>query len=203
MKNLAQVRSILVGNGPEKMFLLFTAILLTGFTSCSKEEMENDLQYNSAEGITEINATTKVASSGTMIEEIKFSAVAGIAECHGENIAFTGVIQNRVSKTTNANGQVHYTRSFYTRGMTGTGTITGTEYDVLGGAEMFSIKNPVFNTEGMLNIPGSLTESEIFIHQGTIVFQSRNDGSRVVARHIIRKVPGKEEWVNRWECGGK
>lgn len=186
-----------------KLLFLFVAIFINiALISCSKEELDNESFNAFANDITEANLTTKAASSATTIEEISFSAVAMISACHGENIAFTGIIQNRVSKTTDATGQVHYTRSFRTRGMTGTGTVTGTTYDVIGGAEMFAIKNPVFNAQGMLNIPGSLGESEIFIHQGTLVFRSRTDGSKVVARHIIRKVPGKEEVISKWVCAG-
>lgn len=185
------------------LFLLFALLVNIGFISCSKEELNLEASQKSAEINTEANLTTKAASSGTTIQEIPFSAVALISDCYGENIAFTGMIQNRVSKTTDATGLVHYTRSFSTRGMTGTGTITGTQFDVIGGAEMFAIKNPVFNAQGMLSVPGSLTASEILIHQGTLVFQSRTDGSKVVVRHIIRKVPGQEEWVSKWQCGGK
>lgn len=205
MKKIKKFGTLLLWKGSRKklLFLLFAVFIHSGFTSCSKEEIETDSFKSYTEDITALNLTTKLASSATTIEEISFSAVAMISGCHGENIAFTGIIQNRESKTTDATGQVHYTRSFRTRGMTGTGTATETEYTVIGGAEMFSIKNPVYNEQGMLSIPGSLSESEILIHQGTLVFQSTIDGSKVIARHIIRKVPGKEEWINKWECAGK
>lgn len=203
MKNIAKIRSISERKGSFNLFILFAVCLTMGITSCSKEELEPDLRQNAADDLLMLNATSKTASSGAVIEEIGFAAIAMISKCHGENIAFSGIIQNRVSKTTDANGQVHYSRSFRTRGLTGTGMTTGTEYDVIGGAEMFAIKNPVFNAQGMLDIAGSLAESDILIHQGTLVFQSRTDGSRVVARHIIRKVPGKDDYVSKWECGGK
>lgn len=200
MKNISNIRSNSRRKESNKLLYLFVACLTLGITSCSKEELEPE---NSAVDLEVVNSTTNLESSGAEIEEIQFSAIAMISECHGENIAFSGIIQNRVSKTTDANGQVHYSRSFSTRGLTGIGMTTGTEYDVIGGAEMFAIKKPVFNTQGMLDISGSLAESDILIHQGTLVFQSREDGSRVIARHIIRKIPGKDEFVNTWECGGK
>lgn len=203
MKNNVKIRSLSERKGSIKFLLLFVAFLTIGVTSCSKDEIETDIWEISTDDLIVIDASAKTASTTTVIEEIPFSAIAVIGYCHGENIAFGGLIQNRVSKTTDTNGQVHYTRSFSARGMTGTGVITGTEYDIIGGAEMFAIKNPVFNAQGMLNIPESLAESDILIHQGTLVFQSRTNGSKVVARHIIRKVPGKEEYVNKWVCAGK
>lgn len=201
MKNNHNIRSLFGRIRTINLFFSFAAFAFV-FISCSKEEMEVDTMENFTEDLIVVDATTRSASSGTVIQEIPFSAVAAIGYCHGENIAFGGMIQNRVSKTTDANEQVHYTRSFTARGMTGTGTVHGTVYDVIGGAEMFAVKNPVFTATGMLDVSGSLAQSDILIHQGTLVFQSRTDGSRVVARHIIRKVPGKNEYVNKWVCAG-
>ena len=64
-------------------------------------------------------------------------------------------------------------------------------YDVLGGAEMFNIKR-----EGDApNAPVTVK-----IHNGTLVFVSRLDGSKIVARHIIRDLPGTGAVLNTWEC---
>lgn len=184
-------------------FLLTTGLASILF-SCSEVHLEElsrrplDGQQHSASA-QEVLAS--VQASGTSITEIKFSATAVIAYCYGENIMFTGTIENRVSKTTDAEGVTHYSRSFNTRGMTGVGTTSGTQFDVLGGAEMFAIKDPVF-TNGSLNLAASLSESDIVIHQGTLVFKSRTDGSRVVARHTIRKVPGLDDAISKWECQG-
>jgi hypothetical protein len=144
--------------------------------------------------------------NGMTVTEMPFTAVAMIAYCHGENIRFTGTIENRVKTTVNANGN-HYTRHFTVKGMTGVGVNalgvpTGTEYRVVGGAEMFSIKDAVFNDNGTLNLARSLTESDIVIHRGTLVFENIHDGTRVVARHDIQKVPGRGILQNRWLCGG-
>lgn len=143
-----------------------------------------------------------VSSNRTIITQITFTATAAIAYCHGENIIFTGTIENKVNTTVDNNGIVHYTRHWIVKGLTGTGVSTGTIYDVTGGAEMFSVKNAVLNSNGTLNLPSSLTESDIVIHEGTVVFVSRTDRSRVVARHVIRKVPGSDTILNEWICSG-
>lgn len=136
------------------------------------------------------------------VTEITFTATALINDCFGEDIRFTGIIENHVKVTTAPDGSNHYTRHFVAKGMTGTGLETGTTYDVVGGAEMFSIKDAVF-TNGSLNLGSSLTESDIVIHRGTLVFVSRTDGTRVVARHDIQKVPGAGLLHNEWHCGGQ
>lgn len=187
--------------GSIKFFLILTVFLLIGITSCSKEELNETLVEESLN--LEAAPASRAASSGTTMEEILFSATALIEHCHGEDISFTGTIENRVSKTTDARGVVHYTRSFRAKGMVGTGVTSGTVYDVIGGAEMFAIQDAVLNANGSLNLSRSIAESDIVIHQGTLVFQSRTDGSRVVARHIIRKVPGSDTTINKWICGGK
>jgi hypothetical protein len=64
-------------------------------------------------------------------------------------------------------------------------------YDVLGGAEMFNIKR-----EG--DAPNA--PITVKIHNGTLVFVSRLDGSKIVARHIIRDLPGTATPLNTWEC---
>lgn len=179
--------------------LLLFCVFLTGLTSCSKEELNGEIVEDSFN----LEASSNAVSTNTSIKEMEFTAVALIEKCHGENIRFTGTIENRVTTTTDANGVIHYTRSFRTKGMTGTGLKSGAEYDVLGGAEMFAVKDAVLNPDGSLNIPGSLAVSDIVIHQGTLVFENRSDGSKVVARHIIRKVPGRNTIINEWKCGGK
>lgn len=179
--------------------LILLLVLTISMTSCSKDEINETMVEDSYDLTSSLNA----AITSTSMEEILFTAVALIEHCHGENIRFTGIIENRVTTTTDAKDIVHYTRSFSTRGMTGTGLISGAEYDVLGGAEMFAIKDAVLNPNGTLNLSGSLSESEIVIHQGTLVFQNRADGNKVVARHIIRKIPGSSTTINEWKCGGK
>lgn len=198
MKQNKKWRSLFGLEGSAKILLSIAFICVAFLTSCSNDELDETVVESSLD----LKAASSATTSGTIIEEVTFSATALIAHCHGENIAFTGTIQNRVSKTTDARGVIHYTRSFRTRGMTGTGATSGIEYDVIGGAEMFAVKDAVLNPNGTLNVSGSIAASDIVIHQGTLVFQSREDGSRVVARHVIRKVPGSDTVINEWKCGG-
>lgn len=200
--------SISCASAPEQSLRIFSiaVIFLLCLLSCGEAPLEELSQGAllrkqqsmtiQAERLAALQATTN-----TTITEIQFTATAMIAHCHGENITFSGTIENRVTTTTDAAGEVHYTRSFNTRGMTAKGQVSGTEYDVIGGAEMFAVKDAVI-TNGGLNLPASLSESDIVIHQGTLVFESRIDGSRIVVQHIIRKVPGQDDVISAWECRG-
>lgn len=198
MKEMKKVEIFYGLKGSTKLMPVLFGILFTCLTSCSKDDI-NEVQVEES---VDLKHSLRAASTGTSIEEITFTAVAMVEYCHGENIRFTGTIENRVTKTTDAKGVIHYTRSFRTKGMTGTGVDSGTEYDVLGGAEMFAVKDAVFNSDGTWNLSKSLAESDIFIHQGTLVFRNRSDGSKFVARHIIRKVPGQDVPLNVWKCAG-
>lgn len=175
---------------------------IAGVCSCHDGILEDVSQTRLVAPAQLENPHISSASSSTSITEITFTAVAGVAYCYGEDIRFTGTIQNRVTKTSDASGGVYFTRSFSTKNMSGVGVTTNTAFDVLGGAEMFAIKDPVFNADGSLNISASLSESDILIHEGTLVFQSLEDGSKLVARHIIRKIPGQDVPVSKWECQG-
>ena len=175
-------------------FLIF--LLAFVFTACQKEKLEHQ------------TPTDEQALAGKMtVTEIPFTATAMIAYCWGENIRFTGIIENHTQTVTTTNGN-HYIRHFTVKGMTAvgvstTGALTGTTYNVIGGAEMFSIKDAVFNPQtGALNLPGSLTASDIVIHRGNLVFENTQTGDRVVARHDILKVPGQGIKQDRWLCGG-
>lgn len=140
--------------------------------------------------------------NGTIVQTTTFSATAAIAYCWGENINFSGTIHEKVHKSTDGQGNVHYVRSFTTKDMTGIGATSGMTYDVVGGNEMFSIKNPVMSANPLYPaVPASVANADILIHQGILVFV-RSDGERVVARHVIRKTPGKGVAVNQWFCGG-
>jgi hypothetical protein len=187
---------------PKIAFIL--APLFIAFSACQKEssEMSTAKSIANSQALYTAEAVTNQHNS-VSVTEITFTAIAMIAYCHGEDIRFTGTIENKVKTTISAGGEVHYTRQFTVKGMTGTGVTTGTVYDVVGGAEMFSIKDPVFNANGTLNLGGSLAGSDLVIHRGTLVFVSRTDGSRVVARHDIQKIPGQGIKENRWLCAGE
>ena len=188
--------------------VLALGILVFFFNSCQKDVANKDstigeiLSVNNGKG-------------GTTMTSVCFQAVAEIGHCNGgEDILFKGTIEMKENITTNQNGSTSITRHFIAKDIVGwgvqggrllpatapacqrtySGTFTGTEYQVQGGAEMFSIH---YDAGGSATPAGS----RIFIHQGTLVFVDQ-DGNRVVARHTIRKTPGGE-FVNQWECGGK
>ena len=180
------------------IIFLGLAIILT---ACQKNLLSKGELSGSSQAVV-ANISSASSANATTLIVIPFSATAMIAYCYGENIAFSGTIENRVTTTTDMQGVIHYTRHFTTRGLTGVGSgVAHTVYDVVGGAEMFSVKDAVLNPNGTLNVPGSLSASDIVIHEGTLVFVSRTDGTRVIARHVIRKVPsGILE--NHWVCAG-
>lgn len=186
--------------------VLVALALILSLTGCQKDFSDASSETQELANANVLsNSLTSIESTsdnGITVTEITFTAIAMIAYCHGENIRFTGIIENRVKKSVNANGEVHFIRHFTVKGMTGVGLTTGTIYDVVGGAEMFSIKDAVFNADGSLNLSGSLSESDIVIHRGILIFVSRTDGTRVVARHDIQKVPGAGILQNRWLCAG-
>ena len=62
------------------------------------------------------------------------------------------------------------------------------DFEVQGGAEMFNIKR---DESGAFRIR---------IHEGTLVFAAVDGSFKVVARHVIRLVPGQETAVNTWQC---
>ena len=206
-KSVAVCSTQIVQNSKSATMPVLVALaLILSLTACQKDfsdtSSETQKLANANVGSNSLTSIQSASDNGMTVTEITFTATAMIAYCHGENIRFTGIIENRVKKSVNANGEVHYIRHFTVKGMTGVGLTTGTIYDVVGGAEMFSIKDAVFNADGSLNLSGSLNESNIVIHRGILVFVSRTDASRVVARHDIQKVPGAGILQNRWLCAG-
>lgn len=192
--------------------LALTAILAVFWTACQKEMVNSD-PARPREPFQASKGVAAAENGGMTTSTICFRAIAQISACNeGEDILFFGEIENHV-KTTQTNGQTHVTRHFVVKNLEGlgimpggslsamtcnstfTGTYTGSEYDVQGGAEMFNIH---FGEGGSATPAGS----EIFIHRGTLVFVERATGRRVVARHIITQVPGQGLKDNRWDCGG-
>ncbi len=188
---------------PAAFLAATSALLLVGFLlgSCQKD-------VSVAEPDFEPQALTTITTTC-------FRTIAKVDACTGgEWIYFSGMIDNRVSTNANSNGGTVVTRSFSVREMSGkgisagatlpnmacstafsgtyTGTLTGTQYDVLGGAEMFAIH---FDPGGSATLAGSNT----FIHRGTLVFENTSTGEKVIAKHVIRKVNGVIQ-VDTWEC---
>lgn len=178
-----------------KTILAMVCVFLA--SACSKEIQQK-------ESDSEIQNAASSSNNGTLVHTTTFGPVTtSFMDNCWENIRFGGTIEERVHKSTDGNGNVHYVRSFNAKGMTGTGMSSGLTYVVVGGNEMFSIKNPVMSSNPLYpNVPASIASNgtTILIHQGTLVFE-RSDGARIVARHIIRKTPGGS-FVSHWVCGG-
>jgi len=119
-------------------------------------------------------------------QEMSFSATALCGSDTGENIAFGGLIINQVHETLDAQGKRHRHRVFTAGSMTGTGVLSGTHYDVRGGAEMFAWQ---YDADGAVRI---------LIHQGTLVFAAEDH--QIIARHVIRNTPGPQPTINTWNC---
>lgn len=179
-------------------------------TSCKKEAtgMSDNFLVEKAtqENLTEQN-------NGTITESRCFSAIAQVDGCtNNEWIRFSGWIEWKENVTTSSDGSTHITRHFTVKDLTAVGvnigatltamtcsgtlngTTTGTEYEVLGGAEMFAIH---FTEGGSATLGSSTT----FIHRGTLVFVNKETGQRVIAKHVIQKANGVIK-ANSWECSG-
>jgi hypothetical protein len=185
----------------QKFKLLFKAAYAFAFfvllVGCQKDISPSE--NNSEENIV---LSSHPNDNGTIVQTTTFSATAAIAYCWGENINFGGTIHEKVHKSTDGQGNVHYVRSFTAKDMTGVGATSGMTYDVVGGNEMFSIKNPVMSSNPLYPaVPASIANADILIHQGILVFV-RSDGERVIARHVIRKTPRQGVAVNQWFCNG-
>lgn len=201
------------GSGKTKflnLVLIVTCVVL--WSACQKEAVDTSRSRMDGQALASKNAAA-AENGGMTTSTICFRAIAQISACNvGEDILFFGEIENH-TKTTISNGRTHVTRHFVVKDLQGrgvlpggtlsamtcnstfTGTFTGSEYDVQGGAEMFNIHF----VEGGTATPAG---SEVFIHRGTLVFVERETGRRVVARHIITRVPGQGVKDNRWDCGG-
>jgi hypothetical protein len=177
------------------------------FTTCTKDAIdmstavnnENALKTNSSSSI-EANSMA-ASTNGTIKRTVTFGpATTNFSNTCLENIQFGGTIEEIIHKSTDAQGNVHYVRSFNAKGMTGVGLTSGMSYTVVGGNEMFSIKNPIMGAM-YPNIGASINNSDVLIHQGTLVFV-REDGERVVARHTIIVNPNGTV-KNEWTCAGR
>jgi hypothetical protein len=137
---------------------------------------------------TSADAGPSLLAAATHVEDVFFATAACQADI-GFDIRFGGprVLVRHVSGTDT-------TLSFRTQDFQGwrlpETTFDGTtvDYAVLGGAEMFNIKRA---DDGTLVVR---------IHEGTLVFESFAGSERIIARHVIRTVPGQGPVVNGWSC---
>src|SRR5688500_16831706 len=122
--------------------MAFLCLLLTSCQKESQERQSDELQEA-------VSSNGSLASNNQVtVTEIPFGPVTtNFVNSCSENIRFSGMIENRQHVTTTDGGN-HYVRQFVAKGMTGVGVITGDTYSVVGGSEMFSIKDAVFNTSG-------------------------------------------------------
>jgi hypothetical protein len=140
-----------------------------------------------ADPVTSTPDSIEPAFAGAPVrQEMQFSATALCGPDTGENIAFGGWIINQTHETRDARGKRHAHRVFTAGSMTGTGALSGTQYDVRGGAEMFSWQ---YDANGAVRI---------LIHQGTLVFAAEDH--QIIARHVIRNTPGPQATINTWSC---
>ena len=153
------------------------ALALSALAACADATQPRVAGAERFDG-TAANATTTITST--------FIARADCVADLGYSIWFGGT---RVMRESVQGGSV--TRSFVVNDFRGWNTaVTAATYQsvapfysVSGGAEMFNIKVGVTR-----------------IHEGTLVFVALDGSTRVVARHIIRNVPGQETGISTWEC---
>ena len=198
-----------------KSYAIFSGVVffLLFLGSCQKEITERESLNSSPVKNDQTDNSLFQPNSGSTQTTVCFSAIAQISACAGELIRFSGEITLRQNTTVDQNGNTHITRSFVVNNLTGVGvtvgsslsamtcsgtllngSLTGTSYNVSGGAEMFNIH---FGAGGSATVGGSNT----FVHRGTLVFVENITGRHIVAMHIIRKVNGIIQ-ENRWECQG-
>lgn len=122
-----------------------------------------------------------------------FFAVAACQADIGFNILFGGERVLMTHTTTDKKGKTHTTEHFRVQDFKGWRILvpvppqTPPDFDVQGGAEMFSThRDPSGNIM-------------VRIHQGNLVFRDRTTGERVIAHHTIRIVPGQDP-VSFWSC---
>ncbi len=129
-------------------------------------------------------------SSGASHVEDTFFATAMCAPAIGYNIRFGGP-RVLVRHVTGTRDTTFMFRTHAFQGWRLPETVfdgTTVDFSVRGGAEMFNIKRA---EDGTL---------EVRIHEGTLIFQSISGDDMVIARHVIRTVPGQSVTMNQWNC---
>lgn len=169
-----------------KRFAL-VAIAVTGLAACDTNSMPPLEPQIEAPAFS-------AAVLGVQHFQTSFQATAMCGEPIG-NIRFFGTIVGIDHTTVDGNGEVHRTRQFRVKGMEGLNLKDGTEYRVIGGAEMLTWNSQIGQ------VPGNAAKS---IHAGTLVFDPVSGGSKVVAHHAIRYVENASGDVvlnfSAWTC---
>lgn len=184
---------------------IIVCFLFVFFISCQKES--SDTKDEIAD-VTELQIGTTSHDGGhSLLETQWFSAVADVSDCLGYDIRFYGYVDFKINKVYNPDGTLsHFTRHWSIKGLEAERVgYTSVKFDVVAGAEMFSIKDPVLNETGTGPASGAL--GTVFIHQGTIILENRETHERIVIRHQILRVPGqaglfKSGWyIQGQKCG--
>ncbi|HEU4720574.1 MAG TPA: hypothetical protein VFS59_04365 [Gemmatimonadaceae bacterium] len=136
-------------------------------------------------------STPAFASSAVTRTTAPFIARATCAADIGFDIWFGGTRELREHASSTSRSQSFVTKDFQgwlTAVTTSTYQSVAPSFDVLGGAEMFNWKP---DENGVLRVR---------IHEGTLVFAALDGSYKVVARHVIRNVPGQTTTISQWNC---
>ena len=131
------------------------------------------------------------ASSTVTRTTAPFIARATCTADIGFDIWFGGMRELREHTSSTSRSQSFITKDFQgwlTPVTTSTYQSVAPFFDVLGGAEMFNWKP---DESGVLRVR---------IHEGTLVFSALDGSHKVVARHVIRDVPGQTTTISQWNC---
>jgi hypothetical protein len=140
------------------------------------------------------------ASGGPHFFELDWPGATAMCGEPLGNIQFSGFIQGIDHTTVDGTGNVHRTRVWRVRNIQGVNLKTGTQYTVVGGAEMLT-----WHTH-LGQVPGVVGKS---IHAGTLVFQPNGGGAPVIAHHSVRYFADHEGEprmdFHSWRCvhGGR
>jgi hypothetical protein len=139
-----------------------------------------------------------VSSATTSTTHFAMDWPGATAQCGSPigNIRFSGWIEGVDHTTVDGRGETHRTRVWRVKGLSAVNLSTGTEYVVVGGAEMLT-----WHTH-LGQVPGNVPRS---IHAGTLVFQPLGGGAPVVAHHRVHfmMLPGSEVPhmdFHSWSC---
>lgn len=195
---------------------IFAASISFFDSGCKKEQSQISTSILRPPGA---KSTSTVTAERATTRDVCFTAIAAINGCIGENIVFGGTLEYKENTTIDQNGTVHFTRHWGLKGTTGkgvvpggsintaaagcpkpyTGNYTGNNYEVIAGAEMFSVKDPNTTT----GAPSAVLSGDVYIHEGTVVFVNTVTGERIVARHQIIKNPGQGIVRSGWYIKGQ
>jgi hypothetical protein len=184
---------------------LLIAVVVPAFAACSQgsNPIAPSATFGAAvAGNASVHAVTgnaAAAAATTLSANAKFQApFTAIAACSPDigRIQFTGTIVGIDQTTVDGRGETHRIRQFRVKDLTGLNLDDGgTEYTVIGGAEILSWNSQTGQVPGM---PARST------HAGTLVFAPDDGGANVIAHHSIHYLEdGTGDVVlqlNDWRC---